>query len=789
MTQQQQSSTLRFRREVADRFGVLPNFFCSADAAPGLVEELWKFAKSAYLDSPLPSLFKERLFVHLSRFCEIRYCIVRHVGFLIGQGRPAGDADAGPETVEQVIEMLRRPLPEGPALTKVLERLERVSLGGRLPEPRTECETDLFDALTIMFLSPRDTARARAAVRAAVGDATFELLVAYLAFIRTAHYWTEMHPELTYEPDMAEILRGYGELADLLLDTSEAELVQGGVRLRETLNHLKRVEVALQESESRHAFLLRLGDALRLLVDPMAIQEEASRLLGERLLTDRAYYAEIDEAQGYILVERNFVRAGVSSMVGRYSLCDFNWVGPTFRMGGPVVVADTRTSPLIPDADRPAVAAVGVGAFVAAPLIRDGRLVAALCVSDLSPRAWTPEEVELVKETAERTWEAIERARAEEQLREANARKDEFLAMLAHELRNPLAPIRTGLELIRRGGDTVVAVERVRGMMERQVGHMVRLIDDLLDVSRITSGKIVLQREPTLLGSLVRSAVEANRAAMAAKRIELRVELPQDDCVIDVDPTRFVQILSNLLHNAAKFTNNDGSVCISATITQPKSDAMPQVSISVVDSGIGISPELLPRVFDLFTQGETRSSQPGLGIGLALARRLVELHGGRLDARSEGHGRGSEFVIQLPLATTQSVSAIERRADEQRLERRILVIDDNQDAANATAMLVEEMGGDARVAYDGESALEMLQEYQPEVILLDIGMRGLDGYETCQRIRRVLGNRVLLVALTGFGQEQDKEKATRAGFDAHLTKPADGAALAGILADRVSSGG
>ena len=154
---QQQSSTLRFRREVADRFGVLPNFFCSADAAPGLVEELWKFAKSAYLDSPLPSLFKERLFVHLSRFCEIRYCIVRHVGFLIGQGRPAGDADAGPETVEQVIEMLRRPLPEGPALTKVLERLERVSLGGRLPEPRTECETDLFDALTIMFLSPRDS--------------------------------------------------------------------------------------------------------------------------------------------------------------------------------------------------------------------------------------------------------------------------------------------------------------------------------------------------------------------------------------------------------------------------------------------------------------------------------------------------------------------------------------------------------------------------------------------------------------------------------------------------------
>jgi two-component system, chemotaxis family, CheB/CheR fusion protein len=243
-----------------------------------------------------------------------------------------------------------------------------------------------------------------------------------------------------------------------------------------------------------------------------------------------------------------------------------------------------------------------------------------------------------------------------------------------------------------------------------------------------------------------------------------------------------------LLHNAAKFTNDGGSVRISTTITQATSDVMPQVSISVVDSGIGMSPELLPRVFDSFTQGDTPDVQPGLGIGLTVARRLMELHGGRLDASSDGHGRGSQFVIQLPLAVTQSVPPTESRRDELRLQHRILVIDDNRDAANAMAMLVEEMGGEARVAFGGESALEMLQEYKPDVILLDIGMRGLDGYETCQRIRRVLGNRVLLVALTGFGQEQDKGKARRAGFDAHLTKPADGAALAGIFADYVSGG-
>jgi signal transduction histidine kinase len=782
----QDSRTRRFRREVAERFGVLPNFFCSADAAPGLVDELWKFAKSAYLDSPLPSLFKERLFVHLSRFCEIRYCIVRHVGFLIGQGRPAGDAEAGSETVEQVIEMLRRPLPEGPALERVLDRLERTSLD-RMPEPRTEGEADLFDALTVMFLAPRAAARARAAVRAAVGDATFELLVAYLAFVRTAHYWTEMHPELTYEPDMAEILRGHGELAALLLDNAEAERVQGGVRLRETLNQLKRVEVALQESESRHAFLLRLADAVRLRVDPMAIKDEASRLLGERLPADRVHYAEIDEARGDIRFDRNFVRAGVPSQVGRYSLSDFSWITPAFRHGGPVVVSDAETSPLIPDADRPAVAVVGVGAFVAAPLIRDGRLVAALCVSDRLPRAWSPEEVELIRETAERTWEAIERASAHEQLREANARKDEFLAMLAHELRNPLAPIRTGLELIRRGGDTAVAVERVREIMERQVAHMVRLIDDLMDVSRITSGKIVLQRAPALLASLIHNAIDAHRAALTAKRIALSVELPAAPCVIEVDATRFVQIVSNLLHNAVKFTNDGGSVRIAASLAESASKTKRLLSISVADAGIGISPELLPRVFDLFRQGAIPSSNAGLGVGLALARRLVELHGGRLDARSDGLGHGSEFMVQLPLETSQSVGAVRLRPAEYRIRQRILVIDDNEDAANTTAMLIEDMGGDARVAYDGVSALALIREYQPEAVLLDISMRGLDGYETCQQIRRVLGSRVLLVALTGLAQKQDKEKATRAGFDAHLTKPADEAALAGIFAPTPSS--
>ena len=220
--------------EITRRFGVLPNFFCTAASAPGLIEELWKFAKASYLDSPMPPLFKERLFVHLSRFCPVRYCIVRHVGFLIGRGRPAGSAAAIPETVEQVIQLLQRPVPSADGLHEALTRLERVWLN-ELPRPANQTEDDLFDALSLMFVAPRHSRRARAAVRAAVGDTTFEMLVAYLAFVRTAHFWTEMHPELTFEADVAAMLQEHQQLGELVLGPSEADLVRCGDELKVTV--------------------------------------------------------------------------------------------------------------------------------------------------------------------------------------------------------------------------------------------------------------------------------------------------------------------------------------------------------------------------------------------------------------------------------------------------------------------------------------------------------------------------------------------------------------------------
>jgi CheY-like chemotaxis protein len=315
-------------------------------------------------------------------------------------------------------------------------------------------------------------------------------------------------------------------------------------------------------------------------------------------------------------------------------------------------------------------------------------------------------------------------------------------------------------------------------MLERQVGHMVRLIDDLLDVSRITSGKIRLQREPAPLADLIQSALDANRSAMTAKSLDVRVDLPAAPCVVDGDPTRLLQVLSNLLHNAAKFTPRGGAVRISVA----PSASTREVAVTVRDSGVGIPADLLPHVFDLFTQGHQASSEPGLGIGLALAHRLVQLHGGRIEARSEGADQGSEFVVHLPLADGPAAApGREAIAPSAQGARRVLVVDDNRDAADALALLLETLGAETRVAYSGDGALAALDQYDADLVLLDLAMPGLDGFETCRRMRRRDAPRAVIVALTGYGRDRDKDDAVRAGFDAHLTKPVDTRALSAVL--------
>ena len=368
--------------------------------------------------------------------------------------------------------------------------------------------------------------------------------------------------------------------------------------------------------------------------------------------------------------------------------------------------------------------------------------------------------------------------------RDADRRKDEFLATLAHELRNPLAPIRTGLELIRLAGDTPAAVEQIRTVMQRQVAHMVRLIDDLLDVSRITAGKIQLQRELTPLTVMINSAVEANREAMTAGRLVFHLDLPDHPVWLDVDATRFVQVVSNVLHNAVKFTEAEGHVTLRGELQRTANGTPGDLVLTITDSGAGISPEMLPRVFDLFAQGGgTVGRQSGLGIGLALARRLIEMHGGSIEAHSGGRGRGSAFQIRIPVSTQSPAAAASKPStDALVITRRVLVIDDNADAAELMARHIVALGGESHTTSDGLSGIELAGQTRPHVVLIDIGMPGMDGYETCRRIRKTLGASVMLVAVSGWGQRQDKARATAAGFDAHLTKPADPAAVASLLA-------
>jgi signal transduction histidine kinase/CheY-like chemotaxis protein len=373
-----------------------------------------------------------------------------------------------------------------------------------------------------------------------------------------------------------------------------------------------------------------------------------------------------------------------------------------------------------------------------------------------------------------------ERKQIEEALRDADRRKDEFLATLAHELRNPLAPIRNSLHILKLSRSSDPAAERICEMMERQVGHLVRLVEDLMEVSRITRGKVELRSEPVELAAVILSAVEASRPLIEASRHQLAISLPGDPLILHGDPVRLSQVFANLLNNAAKYMNEGGQIWLTAS----QQDG--SVVVSVRDTGIGIPAEMLPRIFKMFTQVDrsTRQAQGGLGIGLTLVRTLVEMHGGEVEAKSPGTNQGSEFVVRLPLSKeAYATGSILPEVREPVLpNRRVLVVDDNRDAAESLGVLLSLLGAEVRVVNDGPAALEILSEYQPSVVLLDIGMPGMDGYEVARRIReRPEFRDLMLIALTGWGQEDDRRRTSQAGFDHHLLKPADMTALKSLL--------
>ena len=372
-------------------------------------------------------------------------------------------------------------------------------------------------------------------------------------------------------------------------------------------------------------------------------------------------------------------------------------------------------------------------------------------------------------------------ARQAEQLRSADRRKDEFLATLAHELRNPLAPIQTGMDLLQRSRDGAAA-ERALGVMRRQLKHMVRLIDDLLDVSRITQGKLELKRSRVELADVLQAAVEASRPFIERGQHVLTVNMTEPKLAFDADLTRMAQVVSNLLNNAAKYTPFGGSIELSAT-----RDGELAV-IQVRDNGVGIPREHLEDVFQMFSQANRvlERAQGGLGIGLALVRSLVEMHGGSVSAWSGGPGQGSTFTVKLPLRLSADAGSAPETPVPQlnhREKKRVLVVDDNDDAADLLTLMLDQAEYDTSKASDGPSALATAKAWTPDVVILDIGLPGMSGYEVARELRRgARTEKVELIALTGWGSQEDKQRALEAGFDVHLTKPVDAEKLYGALA-------
>jgi signal transduction histidine kinase/CheY-like chemotaxis protein len=748
---------------VEQRFGVLPNFFRLAPDSPEITASLWGFARFAYLDNPLPSLFKERLFVHLSRFCEVRYCIARHVGFLVGLGRPAGDARVPVQTVEDVVRLLRRPFPRGDEIEPFLAQCAAAEpFLAAMPDPDSALEQAIFACSVHVFLGTPQAPQCLAALRRLLCPADFEYLMVLLAFIRTAQDWTRVHPELMFEDDIQHLLRTHEELAECLL--SDRDLASSDVSKR-ILDEL----ASLRENESsRSRALQQAEDAVH-----------ASQTQFETLINQAPLGVYLIDA-GFRLREANPIAlavfgdaGGPGGAVGRdfdeilHILWEKEYADEIVRLFRHTL--ETGESFATPErgehrSDR------GVTEYYEWRLDRitlpDGSHGVVCYFRDISPQVEAREAI----------------ARLVGQLQDQDRRKDEFLATLAHELRNPLAPIRNGLAILKYARDKPEELGRTREMMERQVDHMVRLIDDLLDVSRISRGKLELRRGHVELAAVLRQAVETCRPTFEGAAHTVTVTVPPEPVVLNADAFRLSQVFGNLLSNASKFMEPGGRIWLTAE--RQGSDAV----VAVKDNGIGIPPDKLESIFDMFSQVDKtlERSQAGLGIGLTLAKRLVELHGGSLEAHSAGLGQGSELVVRLPAVLEQPrPQPPAEPADEPAApnRRRILVVDDNPDSAESLATLLSLKGNETHTASDGQEAVEAAARLQPDVILLDIGMPNMNGYEACRRIRQQPGgDGVVIIALTGWGQDEDRRRSSEAGFDEHLVKPLDPAVLMKLLA-------
>jgi signal transduction histidine kinase len=456
-------------------------------------------------------------------------------------------------------------------------------------------------------------------------------------------------------------------------------------------------------------------------------------------------------------------------------------LGPALAACAASVARSGKTTVLTPNQ----LESLNISAAIVLPLVARGKVLGTLSLARLREGAsYSQGDVSLAEDLAGRIAMALDNADLFRKVQDGDRRKDEFLATLGHELRNPLAAISNALQCMELAPVAPVVVEEARAILKRQTGHVVRLVEDLLDVSRITRGKVRLRKEVVDLATVVERALSSVRSLVADRGQDLSVSLPPDPVLVNGDPTRLEQAVGNLLNNAAKYTPHGGRIEL---IVELEAD---QVAIRVKDTGAGIADEMLPKIFDLFAQGDQTldHSQGGLGIGLTLVRSLVALHGGTVEAASPGPGLGSEFTIRLPIATPEadvregSKTAATNGEGSQRPRRRVLLIDDNVDLATTTAALLGTLGHSVQYCHDGPEALRLVDEVQPEVVFIDIGLPIMSGHDVARALRQKPGGEnLLLVAMTGFGQAEDRRRSREAGFDIHLVKPVSLDTLAEFL--------
>lgn len=540
----------------------------------------------------------------------------------------------------------------------------------------------------------------------------------------------------------------------------------------------KLIEEKSRKSEQHVRLLWEAAAVLLMTDDPDQMLRQLFNKIAPTLRLDTYFNFIVNESQSALGLAScvgvsDEIIAGIQQLQFGQAIC-----GTVALTRSPIHATEIQTS------DDPKVQLVksfGIRAYACNPLIVGDRLIGTLSFASRSRNQFDDDELDFLRTICQYVTAAYERLRLIRQLKEADRRKDEFLATLAHELRNPLAPLQNGLEMLQLAGDNSRVLEESWAMMNRQLAQMVRLIDDLMDLGRINRGKLELRKQRVDLAGVIQQAIETSRPMIEQAEHNLTFTIPSSPIHVDADLTRLSQVFGNLLNNAAKYTDRGGRISVS--IERVGNQAV----VRVRDNGVGIPKDMLVRIFDAFTQVDQslEKAQGGLGIGLSLAKWLVELHGGTVEARSEG--LGSEFTVRLPAIATPepAVAPKPKLKQPQGPGRRILVVDDNRDAAVSLALMLKIMGHETQTAHDGLEAIDVAQKFLPELMLLDIGMPKLNGYDTARHIRtQPWGATIRIIALTGWGQEEDKRKSFEAGFDVHLVKPIDIAVLNKYLWDQ-----